>query len=113
MSRAAVATFALRHNVPRINRHHEVYYSRQHIDAIKDKQTKLNPDYYSYKEISEKYGLTPINISYYVNQYAIDRFKQGSRTFCTPLRVRPIHKTIRPTARSIEQQGGQSLFFTF
>lgn len=81
MSRAAVATFALRHNVPRINRHHEVYYSRQHIDAIKEKQTKLNPDYYSYKEISEKYGLTPINISYYVNQYDIERFKQGSRTF--------------------------------
>lgn len=28
MSRNAVVTFALRHNIPRINRHHKVYYSR-------------------------------------------------------------------------------------
>ena len=63
-----------------INRHHEVYYSRAHIDAIKEKQDKLNPDYYTYSEITEKYGLTKINISYYVNKYDITRFKQGSRT---------------------------------
>lgn len=50
------------------------------IDAIKEKQDKLNPDYYTYSEITEKYGLTKINISYYVNKYDITRFKQGSRT---------------------------------
>ena len=80
MSRNAVITFALRHNIPRINRHHEVYYSRAHIDAIKEKQEKLNPDYYTYDEITKKYGLTKINISYYVNKYDIKQFKQGSRT---------------------------------
>ena len=80
MSRNAVVTFALRHNIPRINRHHKVYYSRAHINAIKEKQDKLNPDYYTYSEITEKYGLTKINISYYVNKYDITRFKQGSRT---------------------------------
>ena len=57
MSRNAVVTFALRHNIPRINRHHEVYYSRAHIDAIKEKQDKLNPDYYTYSEITENMGL--------------------------------------------------------
>lgn len=57
-----------------------MYYSRAHIDAIKEKQEKLNPDYYTYDEITEKYGLTKINISYYVNKYDIKRFKQGSRT---------------------------------
>lgn len=60
MSRNAVVTFALRHNIPRINRHHEVYYSRAHIDAIKEKQEKLNPDYYTYDEITEKYRLTKL-----------------------------------------------------
>lgn len=80
MSKASVLSFATRHNIPRINRHHEVYYSRAHIDAIKEKQDKLNPDYYTYSEITEKYGLTKINISYYVNKYDITRFKQGSRT---------------------------------
>jgi len=36
---------------------------RAHIDAIKEKQEKLNPDYYTYDEITEKYRLTKINIS--------------------------------------------------
>ena len=80
MSRASVASFALRHNIPRINRHHDVYYSRAHMDAIKEKQTKLDPDYYTYEEIKTKYGITTINISYYVNKYDIERYKQGSRT---------------------------------
>lgn len=80
MSRSSVVSFAMRHNIPRVNRHHDVYYSRAHVDAIKEKQTKLNPDYYTYAEIERKYGLTTINISYYVNKYDILRFKQGSRT---------------------------------
>ena len=80
MSRASVVSFAMRHNIPRINRHHEVYYSRAHIDAIKENQTKLNPDYYTYDEIKQKYGLSTINTSYYVNTYDIERIKKGSRT---------------------------------
>lgn len=80
MSKASVVSFAMRHNIPRINRHHEVYYSRAHIDAIKENQTKLNPDYYTYDEIKQKYGLSTINTSYYVNTYDIERIKKGSRT---------------------------------
>ena len=80
MTRAAVVAFAMRHNIPRINRHHQAYYSRAHIDAIKQQGTKLNPDYYTYDEIAQKYGMTTINISYYVNKYDIERMKQGSRT---------------------------------
>lgn len=80
MTRAAVITFAQRHNIPRINRHRKVYYSRAHIDAIKEKQNDFNPNYYTYKEIGEKYGLSKINISYYVNKYNIERFRQGSNT---------------------------------
>lgn len=84
MSRNAVATFALRYNISRINRHHEVYYSRAHIDAIKEKQEKLNPDYYTYDEITEKYGLTKIgcfHLDYLVDlQTVISEIKRdGSR----------------------------------
>ena len=98
MSRNAVVTFAMRHNIPRINRHHEVYYSRAHIDAIKEKQEKLNPDYYTYDEITEKYGLTKINISYYVNKYDIKRFKQGSRTMVL-IYTQETGKGMRPAER--------------
>lgn len=80
MTRAAVAAFAMRHNIPRINRHHEAYYSRAHIDAVKEKLHGFNPDYYTFKEIQEKFGLTAVNISYYVNKYNVDRFRQGSKT---------------------------------
>lgn len=80
MTRAAVVAFAMRHKIPRINRHHEVYYSRVHIDAIKQKGQKLSNEYYTYEEIVLKYHMTPINISYYVNQYDIERIKVGSRT---------------------------------
>lgn len=80
MTRAAVVAFAMRHKIPRINRHHEVYYSRAHIDAIKQKGQKLSDEYYTYEEIVLKYHMTPINISYYVNQYDIERIKVGSRT---------------------------------
>lgn len=80
MTRAAVTTYAMRHNVPRINRHHSVFYSKVHIDRLKESNTEVSPDYYTFKEIQEKYGLTGINISYYVNKYNIDRCKKGSRT---------------------------------
>ena len=80
MTRAAVTTYAMRHNIPRINRHHAVFYSKVHIDRLKESSTEVSPDYYTFKEIKEKYGLTSINISYYVNKYNIDRCKKGSRT---------------------------------
>lgn len=80
MTRVAVRAFAMRHNVPRINRHHDVFYSKMYIDRLKEKSTEVSPDYYTYNEIKEKYGLTTINISYYVNKYNINRYKKGSRT---------------------------------
>ena len=110
MSRNAVVTFALRHNIPRINRHHEVYYSRAHIDAIKEKQDKLNPDYYTYSEITEKYGLTKINISYYVNKYDITRFKQGSRTMVLRTEFDKVYREHRNgtyTPKKRESKSGQ------
>lgn len=80
MTRAAVRAYAMRHNVPRINRHHDVFYSKVYIDRLKEKSTEVSPEYYTYDEIKEKYGLTTINISYYVNKYDINRCKKGSRT---------------------------------
>ena len=112
MSRNAVVTFALRHNIPRINRHHKVYYSRAHINAIKEKQDKLNPDYYTYSEITEKYGLTKINISYYVNKYDITRFKQGSRTMVLRTEFDKVYREHRDgtyTPKKRESKSGQQV----
>lgn len=92
MTRAAIVAFALRYNIPRINRHHEVYYSKLHIDTIKEKNTEVDPNYYTFKEIKEKYNITTINVSYYINKYDIDRYKKGSRTFVSRAEFDKVYK---------------------
>lgn len=95
MTRAAVTTYAMRHNVPRINRHHSVFYSKVHIDRLKESSTEVSPEYYTFKEIQEKYGLKKINISYYVNKYDIDRCKKGSKTLVSRIEFDRIIKEYR------------------
>lgn len=89
-----------------------MYYSRAHINAIKEKQDKLNPDYYTYSEITEKYGLTKINISYYVNKYDITRFKQGSRTMVLRTEFDKVYREHRDgtyTPKKRESKSGQQV----
>ncbi|MGL4853401.1 MAG: helix-turn-helix domain-containing protein [Phocaeicola sp.] len=80
MTQNAVRAYVMRHNIPRIKRHQDVFYNKAAIDAIKEKSTKTDSHFYTYEEIKLKYGFTTINISYYVNKYDIKRYKQGSRT---------------------------------
>lgn len=58
MSRASVASFALRHNIPRINRHHDVYYSRAHIEHMKKGGFDQRENYYSVQEAMERFSLS-------------------------------------------------------
>ena len=81
MTNAAVCAFVMRYNIFRIKQHQKMYYSKEAIDAIKNKTTESHPDYYTYKEIMQKYGLTTVNISYYVNKYDLKRYKDGTYTF--------------------------------
>ena len=43
MSRSAVVSYALRHKIPRINRHHQVYYSKIHVDSLKGLCDGIDP----------------------------------------------------------------------
>ena len=80
MSRSAVVSYALRHKIPRINRHHQVYYSKIHVDSLKGLCDGIDPLFYTYQEIKDKYAFTKDQISYYVHTYHIERKKQGNYT---------------------------------
>lgn len=80
MTHAAVLSFVQRNDIPRITQGRKVYYSRTHIDTFKSERENVNPLYYTYKEIQEKYKLSKDQINYYVHNYNIPNFKQGRLT---------------------------------
>ncbi|MBQ3946156.1 MAG: helix-turn-helix domain-containing protein, partial [Alphaproteobacteria bacterium] len=80
MSYSAVLSFAMRHKIPRVTRHREVFYSKPHVDSLKGCGETIDPLYYTYKEVMEKYGFSKDQVSYYLHTYNIDRFKRGSFT---------------------------------
>ena len=80
MSYSAVISFAARNKIPRETRHREVFYSKAHVDSLKGNGEAIDPLYYTYKEVMEKYGFSKDQVSYYLHTYHIDRFKRGSLT---------------------------------
>lgn len=58
MTRTAVITFVMRHKVPRVNCNGKAFYSKVHIDCIKRKDDSIDPDWSTYEEAMEKYGIS-------------------------------------------------------
>ena len=77
LSKVAVLSFVSRHNIPRITRGRDVYYSKVHIDTIKHKMDDLDPEYYTFEEITEKYGISVNVIKRYLDNYTINTEKRG------------------------------------
>lgn len=80
MSHTAVLSFVTRNKIPRITQGRTVYYSRAHIDTLKGERESIDPNYYTYSEIMEKYHFTKDQVSYYIHNYEIDNHKQGRFT---------------------------------
>ena len=79
MTRSAVVSYALRHKIPRINRHHQVYYSKIHVDSLKG-GSGFDPFYYTYEEIQYIYGFSLDQAKYYVKTYHVEKKKRGKFT---------------------------------
>ena len=58
MSHQAVLSFVQRNKIPRITQGRTVYYSRAHVDTIKGEREAVDPNYYTYAEVMEKYHFT-------------------------------------------------------
>lgn len=80
MSRQGVITFVCHHKIPRVKRGKSVYYSKIHIDSFKRKGAGPDPDWYTYEEITEKYGFTKDQIKYTLNHFEIRTEKRGKFT---------------------------------
>ena len=80
MSHQAVLSFVQRNAIPRITQGRTVYYSRAHIDTLKGERETVDPNYYTYAEVMEKYHFTKDQVAYYIHNYNIDNHKQGRFT---------------------------------
>ena len=80
MSHQAVLSFVQRNKIPRIMQGRTVYYSRAHVDTIKGEREAVDPNYYTYAEVMEKYHFTKDQVAYYIHNYNIDNHKQGRFT---------------------------------
>ena len=80
MSHMAVLSFVQRNKIPRITQGRKVYYSKAHIDMLKGERESVDPNYYTYADVMEKYKYSKDQVSYYVHNYGIDSHKQGRYT---------------------------------
>lgn len=79
-SHQAILSFVQRNKIPRITQGRKVYYSKVHVDMFKGERQQIDPNYYTYNEIMEKYSFSKDQISYYVHNYDIPNHKQGRYT---------------------------------
>ena len=80
MSHMAVLSFVQRNKIPRITHGRKVFYSKAHIDTLKGERESVDPHYYTYADVMEKYKFSKDQVSYYVHNYGIDCHKQGRFT---------------------------------
>ena len=55
MSHMAVLSFVQRNKIPRITQGRKIYYSKAHIDRLKRERESVDPNYYTYVNVMEKY----------------------------------------------------------
>ena len=80
MSHQAVLSFVQRNKITRITQGRTVYYSRAHIDTLKGERESIDPNYYTYAEVMEKYHFSKDQVAYYIHNYEIDNHKHGRFT---------------------------------
>jgi len=76
----SVLSFVQRNKIPRITQGRNVYYSKVHIDTFKGEREDVDPNYYTFREIMEKYSFSKDQVSYYVHNYDIPNHKHGRFT---------------------------------
>lgn len=80
MTKQNVLSFVYHNNIPHVTRGHAVFYSKVHIDSYKRLGDDVNPNWYTYAELIEKYGLTKDRISYFIKHEKFHTEKRGKFT---------------------------------
>ena len=77
MSATAVHAYAYRHRIPTKREYGIVYYSRTHLDELRQKEVLADDRYCTVDEVSEKYGLSKANIHHITKVHGIEKRKVG------------------------------------
>ena len=56
------------------------YYSKRHVDILKQNDVPQGPDYYTVEECMARYGYTRDQVYHYLRYYSIDRVRKGKFT---------------------------------
>ena len=80
MTLSAIYTLVSKEGIPKKKHGNYVMYSKYHFDLAKGATAPKEPEYYTYPEAMEKYGLTRDQLHHYLKYHNITRMKKGKYT---------------------------------
>lgn len=80
MTLSAIYTLVSKEGIPKKKQGNYVMYSKYHFDLAKGATVPKAPEYYTYPEAMEKYGLTRDQLHHYLKYHNITRVKKGKYT---------------------------------
>lgn len=80
MTTNAVYSFVSKFNIPKKKVKRDVFYSKVHVDAAKNKTELETPQYYTIPEATTKYNMTRDQLYHYVKWHNIPKIKEGKYT---------------------------------
>ena len=80
MTLSAIYTLVSKEGIPKKKQGNYVMYSKYHFDLAKGVTAPKEPEYYTYPEAMEKYGLTRDQLHHYLKYHNITRVKKGKYT---------------------------------
>ena len=80
MTTTAVYSFVSTFQIPKQKIKGRVYYSKEHVDSVKNKTFEESPQYYTIPEAMAKYNMTRDQLYHYVKWHNIPKIKEGKYT---------------------------------
>lgn len=80
MTRSAIYCLVSKEGIPKKKVGAATFYSQYHFDLAKGATDAKEPEYYTYPEAMEKYGLTRDQLHHYLKYHNITRVKKGKYT---------------------------------
>lgn len=79
MKPTAIRAYAYRHSIPTKKEYGIIYYSKTHLDELRQTDLMEDERYCTVDEVSEKFGLSKANIHHIIKVHGIEKKKVGVR----------------------------------
>lgn len=81
MTLSAIYCLVSKEGIPKKKVGAQTFYSKYHFDLAKGTTEKKEPEYYTYQEAMEKFGLTRDQLYHYMKYHKVTRHKRGKFTY--------------------------------